>query len=852
MTSKKDPQYQQPFYPYDLQSSLPTQNAGPLLNLLQWSTQVQQQTQNIQSFPPTFPPPQPQTQNPSQPVLSTRQLHAEMLPSRRPYENSALPQISLDGLPPTRQLQPIPTNPDHLQNGHGPNPSPSGVSRNGEKTRMRVNKACDRCRSHKIKCTGIFPCANCTRHGMDCKFRSKLTTEEPQAKKQKVSPPPMTSMDLYDDNYQSQALPILGRDTLDKADPGYTQYLENRIHYLESLLLENLTSTFKNIGKVNPDVQDVNDLLKALLSKWRFCRRHQNALVIELCKSLYDGLTPEAKAQCQLPRTQYFGWNMSGCNYLKPEPLPPLPVTNNLTQIAKDHYVDYFFTEVNPLYAILHEAVFREQIDAFKKLAETEPVNQTNSTALFLAMLCLVYALSIRFTEFLKPTGPSMEMLHLEESLFKYSHRVVLIFSFEWESFELIQCWLLVTLYLRISHRQTSANFAMGHAVNMCRSMGLGKTNQVIAEVTPYENLKAKRIFYAVYCFDRVIGLQGGRYRALNEFDITREFPSLDFERECKGDDWITLPAFAMMHIARIANFIHTSTSDNYDLIKAQQINKELHLLGHWFNRNGFDDANDIFPYDGDSGNTSSLIKAQVKLHYYDLLIAVHGKLLFGYFGKRIATEGMKIEKVLEANEGIVYLLKKIHEANLLFAPWYVNLLLLFSVGINCLVFINAGVFLVESRRLMKDSMNLLQHLQSSPVKNDQGKLIFRERFKMVSECIWAFKTANHIMALSFEESIRTIKELGIDHGPADVNKQYFTQFGLQDSKDKGKLDQLMEDQNKREFNGSTKPRIAQPEPLDTSPESCTSQPNSSAYGVEELLGNLQWFDQWLDFNHDL
>lgn len=830
---KSEEVYQQPYYQYDLQAPPQRSQTFPQWNPLaqptphvQPSPLVQPSTQNLLN-PPEVPQPRPATN-----------MHGEVLPSLR-YENG-LPQVGPYGLHTSRQLQPIPT-------AEGTTTSPGSSA---DKVRMRVNKACDRCRSHKIKCSGIMPCANCTKHGIECKFRTKMSDEQ-APKRVKIDSPPVLRVNLYDDSYQLQALPILGKDSQDKIDPGYTQYLENRVQYLENLLLENLTSTFKNIGTVNPDVQDVNDLLKALLTKWRFCRRHQNALVIELCSLLYDGLSPEAKTRVQLPRTQYFGWNMSGCNYLKPDALPANPNMDEITLEDKARFIDFFFREINPLYVILHEAVFKEQIDAFRKLAATEPVDQTNSTALFLAMLCLVYALSIRFTEFMKPDGPSMDMLRLEERLFKYSHKVVLIFSFEWELFELIQCWLLVTLYLRISHRQTSANFAMGHAVTMCRSMGLGRTTEVVAEVTPYEKLKARRIFYAVYCFDRIIGLQGGRYRALNEFDITRQFPSLDYEMESTRDDWITLPAFAMMHIARIANFIHTSTSDNYDLIKAQQINKELHLLGHWFNRNGFDDANDIFPYGGDTGPISSLIKAQVKLHYYDLLIAVHGKLLFGYFGKRIATEGMKIEKVLEANEGIVYLMKKIQEAKLLYAPWYINLLLLFSVGINCLVFINAGVYLVESRRLMKDSMKLMQNLQESAVKNEEGKLIFRERFKMVSECMWAFKTSNHIMALSFEESIRTIKELGIDHGSADVNKQYFTQFGYENGKRKGKLDQLMEDQNKRKYNGRS---ISTPlvEPQETSPESTLSQPNSSSFGVEELLGNLQWFDQWLDFNHDL
>lgn len=771
------------------------------------------------------------------------------MPPIRPLDGSTLPQINAySGQQARNQIGGMDV--------RVKTSSPTGTPASGaENTRMRVNRACDRCRSHKIKCTGAFPCPNCTKHRVECCFGR----EEPGSKRAKLekrdmtevsAPPPSRTLD--NSLYFSQALPILDG-LANRSDPSYTQYLENRVHYLESLLLESLTATFKSIGTVNPDVEDINDLFLSLLTKWRFCRRHQNALVIELCKSLYEGLSPSAREQVQLPRTQYFGWNMSGCNYLKPEPLPPLPAMDAFSEDAHNYYVDFFFAEINPLYAILHEAVFREQLAAFRR--HKSAVSQTNSTALFLAMLCLVYSLAIRFAEFAKPEGPTKQLLHLEESLFKYSHRVVLIFSFEWESFELIQCWLLVTLYLRVAHRQTSANNAAAHAVSMCRSMSLGRPTQVVADVTPYELVKAKRIFYAVYCFDRIIGLQGGRQRALNEFDITRPFPLLDYAHE--ADDWLTLPAFAMMHIARIANLIHTGTYDNYDLVRAQQINKELHLLGQWLTLNGFDDTTDIFPQGGDVGGVSLMVRAQVKLHYYDLLIAMHGKLLFTYLGRRIATEGTRVEKVLEANEGIVYILKKIHAANKLYAPWYLNLLLLFGAGINCLVFINAGVFLTQLRRLMRDIMDLLQYLHKSPVTAD-GKLVFRERFKMVGECVWVLKMTNHIMALSFEESIRTIHDWGIDHGSADVNKQFFSQFGLMNTKaNAGELDRVMADQNKRmgptgmtTENETLKNELQ--ENTEASPGSSTSQPHSSSYGVEELLCNLQWFDQWLDFNQEI
>ena len=74
----------------------------------------------------------------------------------------------------------------------------------------------------------------------------------------------------------------------------------------------------------------------------------------------------------------------------------------------------------------------------------------------------------------------------------------------------MIQGWLLITLYLRVTHRQTSCSHALGQAMDMVKSMGLGfaHDNAKFYSSTAYERLKAKRIFWCVFTFDRVFGLQ--------------------------------------------------------------------------------------------------------------------------------------------------------------------------------------------------------------------------------------------------------------------------------------------------------------------------------------------------------
>lgn len=744
------------------------------------------------------------------PAMTSQQQLPETLPAgveqRQPfsYPPGPLPWPFRDGQPPEEAF---------------PNTAPQSSMR------LRVNKACERCRSHKVKCLGTYPCGNCARHKARCKFRGendKKFALDDDSDEGPTKAPPHPS-------YEAHALPLVPQDAV-RGDPLYTQYLENRVHYLESLMLEKPATSFRNIGKVDTDVFDLLDLLKSSLSKWRLSRRHQNALVIEFCKTVHSSLSPAAQREVQIPRTQFFGWNMSGCNYLDPEQLPKMPLLLELSGENK-FLVDYYFREINPLFAVLHETVFREQLQGYHSaLGRLE----TNTLALFSAMLCLVYCTAIRFTEFAKPQGPSMARLRLEERLFKYSHRVVQIFSFEWELFELIQCWVLITLYLRVAHRQTLTQYALANAVSMCHSMGLGVGNHGTGMATPYEFLKAKRVWFMVYCLDRIIGLQSGRYRMINDADVTRAFPTRNYDLESEGDDWITLPAFAMIHIARAASFMHTALCDNYDMLKLQQIEKEITLLSQWLELNGF--ANhDIFPLENDAScGVSSQIKAQVKLHFHDMVIALHGKLLFSYLGKHVPSEGARISRIVEANEGVAHLMQLLDKRDLLYVPWHLNLLCLFNVGVNCVVFLNAGVFVEELRRAMKTCMELIQKLSDLPVF-DNGVLVKEGRFKMVRECLWALKMCNRILLLSLQQTLESVNEWGTDHGPLDVNRAVFTQFGRNKAERQDDFDRLLENQNRR-YGDRKRPRLE----LAAEPE------------FSDFLGNLQWFDQWLDFSNEL
>lgn len=473
--------------------------------------------------------------------------------------------------------------------------------------------------------------------------------------------------------------------------------------------------------------------------------RHQNVLASEFFDKVLDTLPPEKRAQVLVPPARYIGWNMLGPTSIITEVLP-LPPGLDVDQYR---LVDYFFREVNSLYGILHEAVFRDQLSAFNELAQFDP-NETperySRATLFRASLYLVYAIAIRLSE--RPPSNTSALLN-ERNAFTYGYSVVNQVSFESESFELIQGWLLVTIYLRLSHHQGSVYAALSRATSMAKLMGLRYENPILGSDSLYDKQRARRLFWAVFTIERVLGLHKGNYGAVTIKYIQRQFPSTEYASE--RDGWLPFPAFALLHVAKVANLVYTTNDAKYTLIES-----ELAALSMWMDTNGLANS-DLFA----SSSWSGLALAQVKLHYYDLILCVHGRVLLNFLGHQGVQDGPSIYRVLDGCRGIIEVLLQVRRASMLWVPWYNTLLLLFNVGITALTLLNAGLFIAESKLLLQESMELLTLLQGATAAGDmEGEDILRA--DKVSECIDVLRSAQKALALRFEQNRSELFEIGL------------------------------------------------------------------------------------------
>lgn len=658
-------------------------------------------------------------------------------------------------------------------------------------TRMRASKACDRCRAQKIKCLGQPPCRTCVRVGATCEF----------------NPPSKAAAHLLPDS--------------DLALLQYVRDLELRLRYMEGLLsgrtgLENGTAAAS--PSVLAPVPPPPLWFRYLKKKWRLHRRPQHLVPHAMAERLRLQLPPEVQSQVSVPRIQLYGWNMLGRHYLNSKLTRP---RLDLVEGSQSQLVEYFLTMVNPLFALVHARVVREQYVQYVKEAQL-PERTETQTLLFGTMVGLMCALSIRFMETL-PEGsallPGARALDpgVEEELFESCRDTVQQLLYEWVLMELIQLWMLCFIYLRTAARQNLAAMALGLAVSMCNIMSLdyGSNN----DARPYDCLKARRIFWCVYTSDRLYLLQNGKYPLMvDDLRIGQQFPVLD-----AGDDdgWLTIPALAMTHIARIAGVINTVSPTPLTAGEVAAVTADMDRLEKWMELHGMGPSD---PFTRQSA-IHPLVRLRARIHWLDTRLQLHLRLLLNLVGEPVACPGLSAEDLLRTLMSVLESVQRCADNGYSRTPWFLTLLVLFQAGLVLVVLIHSGIEVSTCHRTLAHAVDLISSL-CTPVGSrgtpDMG---------MAPECLWCLKTLNHLVCLQLGDSIRQLTRVGIDPGPNHVNADRFEQF-----------EKALEP-----------PVVKSPTPLDLPMNDTWNAmvaalqppPVTLPTTVDDVFAPILWFDQW-------
>ncbi|KAG7794201.1 hypothetical protein KL929_005134 [Ogataea haglerorum] len=649
------------------------------------------------------------------------------------------------------------------------------VGQDSESKRLRVKKACTYCRFRRIKCDGERPCFHCRRRTQLCEYPTEIGSNISKKAHSKHN------------GYRRET-------TQDE----YICYLENKILNLEKSLMNGYPTNALGTDKMESNLLSLDGKRTGRVT------RYDAILANKLGKSLFFDLPPSDREGLSIPRLQFYGWNMSGGHYLHPLLLAVQPLILNPSKQSDlcAWLLDFFFGKINPLFCMIHEPVFMDQYHKF--INDLITAADTKAAKLFNAILNLIFAIAIRFSEnhSERPKRISGELKSgMEEDLFYSAYDIVSKLSFEWQSLELIQSWILITFYLRAAHRQTSSYTSLGSAIRMCKGMLLNieLATKAVGD-QGYEETKAKRMFWLVYTWDRLYSWQSGRQCEIQDGSIGIEFPPLN-GTSC-SDGWLQKPALSMIYLGRYAGRIqqHAFGNKSIDETFLKNIATELSQFKIWCDSNMSCDEFD------------RLLLDQVYLTYHDIFLSLYNKQLLGLIDCHSCIDwcSSHVSLLREHSKQTLDIFECMRSKGELEIPWWMNLSLLFNISLISVILIYSGMQTEELADTFRRAISLLEAVK--------GKA------SMSAECVWALKTLNHMCVLKMQKAANTLAQIGINPGPSSVNEHRFLQF---DQVGRGPDDDSI-------FDSST----------GSLPEIRISNMLGHDTGENECLN---WFDPWLD-----
>ncbi|CCD23188.1 Stb4p NDAI_0B01540 [Naumovozyma dairenensis CBS 421] len=605
--------------------------------------------------------------------------------------------------------------------------------------------------------------------------------------------------------------------------------------------------------------------------KYRFHRRYQNLLPYYFGKSLISELSDKIikDNNLEIPRIQNYAWNLSGGHYLKFD-ITTLQcsfsnsLSSSTTTATSSQFFDFeniihlsiirklltfYFKEINKPFNIIHESMFWDQYN--NVFIQQEKQKNIESTKLFKSMLYLIIITTLRFqegfleendndiphTKLTKEEKIILESLKsekaLEDSMFNYSYSIISKLTFEWESFELIQSWLLITFYLRTCYRQTSSWHALGQAINLCNGMSL-HLNEFPHIHSKYEESKLFHCFWACFIIDKFISFQLGRFYLLPLPIHHMEFPS-ESNRCNDGTDWFSKETIQLFHLSLI---IMELQNRNAEELTFEQCVKIRNDLANWF------DVHIATTVDEFLSSSKSPAQIQPLISYLDVRLSFEIKYLFHLINPPDLTTPWShnfptdIRILINNIELSITLIQYLLDEKLFFVPWWLNLSQLFTASLSCIILIHSGIQSSKVNILLKKAIDIWNSLENSNPKNKPT---------MISQCLWCLRMLSKLSRLGLMNSHSILENLvGENNGDNSPNKNKFSQFGKVDEKEDESSERVNENGYTNDNAQSSIHQLLNDPSLSATLSSSVAvfENNSTNLLEDGLFSNLQWFDQ--------
>lgn len=574
----------------------------------------------------------------------------------------------------------------------------------------------------------------------------------------------------------------------------------------------------------------------------RYCRKYHSIMLSRAFgRRLRNDLSYQGQAVAVLPRIQCYGWNMSGMHYLRHRSVPPPTVY--LEGPVETFLLQYYFDHINPMFAILHKPIFMKQYEAYRATSDR------SQCRLFVAIMYVACALAMRFAEV---HGIRQFRPGLEEELFSDGYSALQTYAFEWETPDIVQGFLLATVYLRTCHRQSATWSALGQALRLAYGMGMMRRG-VFTPRSGYDKLKYERIFWSCYTMDRLFSLDLGRSPFFRDEEI-----SLPFTDDYVDDGWITPFAYGMLGLARAVSKLP------FDPIGGRETAPTVfravyHELLAW-NANmesRFGLGSDI-NLTGKSNTLNPALTCHLRLHYHDAVMTVFQLTMFGMIGAtqlEASVHSADVEALVSAAVGSITAVETLERTEgKLNSPWYLILMNIYNACVALQIASYAGHSNLAPR--IASAIHLVDTLAADG------------RFAMAKEAQWSLRSLNHSLLMRFREAVDGIHVAGTEHGDSDVNRRHFAAMGLYDlqgnvkspeesartdtSSTPGDHSQAPSQHGPQPLQGQMGARSGENAPYVTASEAALDPQNfystTSEFWAPEAQGSIEWLQDW-DFD---
>lgn len=387
-----------------------------------------------------------------------------------------------------------------------------------ENKRRRVTRACDTCRSKKVKCDGRQPCIHCTVYSFRCTYdepniRNKRTTAIPKPAEPNVA-----------------ALQVAAQAA---AATGTRNYSLNGVP-IDSLPTKNLVIAQQIIGTLLPKLQinlfDQN--VKFDLDRFQKATQYtelKQSLISSGLNEIADLMQdPNANIPLALAPTQAHPKRLSISLQSDDSAVPPSPCEIKLDLPSKERTLELIFTtwtKACVLFRFYHRPSLLEEIDLLYSL---DPSQYGDRQQKFLPFLYSSLACGSLFSK--TPYTQSTANDSLEDDGFKYflEARKLIDISNVGDT-NSIQTIIMMIIYLQCSARLSTCYSYIGIALRSALKEGLHRNLSVFQnskrKLDPIEVDTRKRMFYTIYKMDIYINSLLGLPRSLAEDEFDQEIP---------------------------------------------------------------------------------------------------------------------------------------------------------------------------------------------------------------------------------------------------------------------------------------------------------------------------------------